>query len=285
MRPSTGTVAFTTAMTITILLIVGSALGLSLLLAMPGLADPLRSLPSNAWWFHYSDPSVAGSRDALWRICAAIAAACIACVAAFGGFRLYHKGSSPLLPFLMMFLFSLSLECLRAGTALLYASDRSIGLSIVLTRTIYWGRFMGLLALLIAGLYCIELKYRKVMVLAGGVFLVSFAMVAYIPMDRTVFLAQLTWKLGDEQSVWFVNLVIGILTVATGCAAALSRRDIRFLWLSAGFMLLLAAREFLFFATHPVMLAAGLACLAGGCLLCLRILSAIYQRAGEKLGI
>lgn len=285
MRPSTGTVAFTAAMTFTILLIVGSALGLSLLFGMPGLADPLRVLPSNPWWFHYSDPAAAGSRDALWRICAAIAAACIACVAAFRGFRLYRKGSSPLLPFLMMFLFSLSLECLRAGTALLYASDSSIGLSIVLTRTIYWGRFMGLLALLIAGLYCIELKYRKVMVLAGGVFLVSFAMVAYIPIDRTVFLAQLTWKLGDEQSVWFVNLVIGILTVATSCTAALSRRDIRFLWLSAGFTLLLGARELLFFATHPVMLAAGLACLAGGCLLCLRTLSAIYQQAGEKLGI
>ena len=114
-----------------------------------------------------------------------------------------------------MFLFSLSLECLRAGTGLLYAGDRSIAAGVVLTRIIYWGRFVGLLGLLIAGLYSIELKYRKFAVLVGLVFLVSFAMAVYIPIDRTVFLAQLTWKLGDEQGVWFVNLIIAILVIAT----------------------------------------------------------------------
>ncbi len=175
----------------------------------------------------------------------------------------------------------MALECLRAATALLYTADRSIAAAIVLTRIVYWGRFVGLLSLLCAGLYSIELKYRRFLVLAGVVFLVSFAMAAYIPMDRTVFLEQLTWKLGDEQSVWFVNAVIGALSVATVGAASLSRRDKRYIWLAVGLGLLLVAREFLFFAVHPLLLGVGLVSLAGGVLLCLRTLSVIYRQVGE----
>jgi hypothetical protein len=285
MHPETETIAFTTSLVLTILLILGSAGCCIVLLAVPGLMDPLRSLTGNPWWFQYRDPVAASSPNALWRLGSATIGACIACVAVFYAHRLYRKNPSPLLPFIMVFLFSLALECLRAGTAILYAVDGSIPLSVVLTRTIYWGRFVGLLGLLVAGLYCIELKYRKLTVLAGAVFLVAFSMVAYIPMDRTVFLAQLTWKLGDEQGVWFVNLVIGILVVATSCMAAFTRRDRRFFWLSAGFALLLAAREFLFFATHPVLLAVGLVLLTGGGLLCLQTLSVIYHQVGEKSGV
>jgi hypothetical protein len=285
MHPETETIAFTASLVLTILLVLGSAACCVVLLAVPGLLDQLGLLPGNPWWFQYRDPVTASPPPVLWRLGAAPLGACIACVAVFNGRRLYRANPSPLLPFMMMFFFSLSLECLRAGTAVIYAVDGPIGLSVVLTRIIYWGRFVGQLGLLVAGLYCIELKYRKLTVLAGVVFLVAFSMVAYIPMDRTVFLSQLTWKLGDEQGVWFVNLVIGILVVATSCMAAFTRRDRRFLWLSAGFALLLAAREILFFSMHPVALGAGLALLAGGGSVCLRTLSVIYRQVGEKSGV
>ena len=144
---------------------------------------------------------------------------------------------------------------------------------------------MGLLGLLIAGLYCIEMKYRKITMLVGGAFLVAFAMAAYIPMDRTVFLSQLTWKLGDEQGVWFVNLVIGILVIATSLIAAFSRHTVRFLWLTGGLLLLLCSRELLFFATGVIPLSLGLVAEAGGVLLCLRTLSAIYRQAGDMSAI
>jgi len=281
MRPPAGSVAWSAALALTLLLFAGAAAGLGLLLFLPGAADPLRGLPVNTWWFRYRDAAEQGSGGSLWCVAAAAATACICVVASLRSRALYRKGSSPILPFLMMFLFSLGLECLRAGTALLYAADSSIAVSLVLTRIIYWGRFVGLLSLLCAGLYTIELKYRRFLVLAGVVFLVSFAMAAYIPMDRTVFFAQLTWKLGDEQGVWFVNTVIGILSVATVGAAALSRRDRRYLLLACGLVLLLVSREFLFFAVDPLLLGAGLVFLAGGVLLCLRTLSVIYRQIGD----
>jgi hypothetical protein len=285
MRTNPGPIAFTAALILTILLIVGAAVALVLLLALPGALEPLRSLTDNTWWFRYRAPSPANDLAGIWRIGGAALCAGLSLFAALRARALYRKSSSPLLPFLMLFLFSLSLECLRGGTALLSSADASIAMSIVLTRIMYWGRFVGLLGLLIAGLYCIEMKYRKITVLVGGVFLVAFAMAAYIPMDRTMFLAQLTWKLGDEQGVWFVNMIIAILVVGMSGIAAFSRHTPRFLWLTAGLVLLLCSRELLFFATGIVPLGIGLAVEAGGVFLCLRTLSVIYRQAGDIVAL
>ena len=281
MRAPAATIAWRAALAVTILLFAAGAAGLALLIALPGAAGPLRSLPVNSWWFRYRDAAAEGTPGSLWCLGAILAAVCISVGASLRSRALYRAGSPPIIPFLMMFLLSLGLECLRAGTAALYAADRSIAVSLVLTRIIYWGRFVGLLSLLCAALYCIELKYRRFLMLAGLVFLVAFAMAAYIPLDRTVFLTQLTWKLGDEQSVWFVNAVIGIITVATVGAAVISRRDRRYLWLALGLALLLASRELLFFAVNPLLLGVGLVTLAGGILLCLRTLPMIFRQVED----
>jgi hypothetical protein len=282
MRTPAGTVAFTVAAVITVLLIASAALALALFLTVPRAADPLLPLPDNAWWFIYHDQPQGGSAGALWRIGAAMATAGIAAAAAFRAIALFGRSGSMLFPALMLFLFSLGPECLRAGTAYLYAMDGSISAVVVLTRMIYWARFVGLLGLLLTGLYCIDFKYRRYGVLSAVIFLVSFAIAAYIPVDRTVFLMQLTWKLGDEQGVWFVSLIIGALALCTAAAAAPVKKSARYLWLAAGLALLLTSRELLFFGANPMILAAGLAALTGGIALCLRMASALYTPVAEK---
>jgi hypothetical protein len=282
MRTPAGAVAFNAAAVITLLLVASAALALALFLTVPRTAEPLLSLPDNTWWFIYHDPPQGGAPSALWRIGAAMATACIAAAASFRAYALFRRTGSMLFPALMLFLFSLGPECLRAGTAYLYAIDGSISAVVVLTRMIYWARFVGLLGLLLTGLYCIDFKYKRYGVLTAVIFLVSFAMAAYIPVDRTVFLTQLTWKLGDEQGVWFVSLTIGALALCTAAAAAAAKRDGRYLWLAAGLALLLVSRELLFFGANPVILGAGLAALSVGIVLCLRTVSTFSAAAAER---
>jgi len=282
MRTPAATVTFRAALLLSALFTAAAAAGIVFLVGRPDGLSQLRALVTNRWWFQYLDVDPGPALGAVWRVAAAAVAACIGIGASLQAYALFRKGGSPLLPFVILFLLVLSLECLRAGTALLFAEDSSIAAAIVLTRVMYWGRFVGLLSLLVAGLYCVDMKYRKFGVLCGVVFLVSFAMAAYIPIDRTVFLAQLTWKLGDEQGVWFVNFMIGLLVLATTAAAAVSRRDRRFLLLALGMAALLASREILFFAVNPWVLVGGLACLAAGAAVCLRTLSVLYRKAGEE---
>jgi hypothetical protein len=271
MRVSAGNIAFAVAVSAAGVMLAAAALVFALFAAMPAAARALQDLPANTWWFLYgSGPH--GSPAALVRIAGAIAAAAVSLAAAFSARRLYRAVPSPILPFLGLFLFSLSFECLRAAAAWLYAADRSIEAAVVLTRVIYWGRFVGLLSLLGAALYCADVRYRKYAVPAGIALVVSFAMAAYIPIDRTVFLAQLTWKLGDEQGVWFVTLVISLLVLAASSATVISRGDRRCLPITAGFALLMVSRELLFFSLAPLAQGCGLLCLAAGAILCLRVI-------------
>jgi len=274
MQSSAGTVAFFISGLVVAVLAAGAVVGLVLLLAVPPLAGGLAGLSDNAWWFLYRGAEDVGAAAVPLRIGAAVAASLLSLLAGLRARAIYRRDPSPVILFLMMFLLSLGLECLRAATALLAAADGPVSLSVFLTRVIYWGRFTGLLGLLLAGLYGLELKYNRVIVLAGVVLLVSFAMAAYIPVDRTVFLVQLTWKLGDEQSVWFLNLALAALAVLTGVAAALTRRGRRTSFMAAGIVLLVVCREAEFFAINAVPLIGGLAAQALGTVLCFRSLAA-----------
>ncbi len=274
MRPSVGTVTFFTAALLVLALAAGAVAGMAALLATPSLSAAIGPLTDNAWWFLYRPAADAAAAAAPWRIGAAVVASLLALAAVLRARGIYRRSPSPIIPFLMMFLLTLGLECLRAATALIAAVEGPVSVSVFVTRVIYWGRFAGLLGLLLAGLYGLELKYSRVMVLGGLVLLVSFAMAAYIPVDRTTLLAQLTWKLGDEQSVWFVNLALAALSVLTGVVSALAHRGRRSTLLAAGIALFVISREVQFFALQPLSLAAGLAAQALGTIVCLRSFSA-----------
>jgi hypothetical protein len=269
-RKSPGDLAFLTATVLMALLAAAAVAGVVALLAVHGLRDGLAGLPDNAWWMRYRDPGPGASTLPLWRIGAAAAAALVSIAAVLRIRVLYRREPSPILPFILVFLFSLGVECLRAGTAVLFALDGPVSPSILLTRVIYWGRFVGMLGLLAASLYCTELKYGKLFPITGVVFLVSLAMAASIPVDRSVFLAQLTWKLGDEQSMAFVNLAIGALTILAAAAAALTRGGPRFVLLAVGLAVLVGSRELEFFAARPMLLGAGIVAQAAGAVLCMR---------------
>jgi hypothetical protein len=276
MRPSAGTIAIIAAALI-LLLAAGAMVGLIVLIAMPPLLDSLHGLPTNIWWFMYRVQAQGSSAAPVWRVAAAIAASILAVPAILRLGAVQRNASSPIIVFLSLFLVTIALECLRAGTAILFSTDGSIALSILLTKVIYWGRFVGLLALLLAALYCLDLTYSRVMVLTGVVLLVSFAMAAYIPIDRTTFLAQLTWKLGDEQSVWFLNLALGVLAALVGVTAGITRKRPLTRGMAIAIVLFIAARELEFFALQPLPLAAGLSLQAVGSLLSIRAVGSVEE--------
>jgi hypothetical protein len=295
MRASVRNTAFFPAAALALLVGIGASALLAVFLTVPSAGQSLSSLPDHPWWFVYAEArgASAGQRagvaplqspSPLWSAAAAIAATALAIPACFRARALVGRASSPIATFLILFFLTLCIEGLRVAAAFLVVTGRSIPAAVVLTRAVYGGRFLGILALLAAGLYCMEMKYAKHLLLALGALAVSFAMAASIPIDMTVFVAQLTYKLGDEQGLWFVSLVLGILVLAAGAGAALVRRDPRFLVLAGGSALLLAGRETLFFSTRPVLLALGLTLLAGGMILWLRGLPLILDGEKEKTG-
>jgi len=278
MRTSLENGLLAAALALVLILVLAACASFVFLLREPVPSGALSALPSNPWWLIVRDQ---GSKDAarpLAIIAAAAAATVLGLTFSIRARRLHEQNGTQVFPYLLLFFLTIGIECLRGMTAVLYATNGSVQAGITLTRAVYWGRFVGLLALLLASLYCTDLRYRHVYVLGGGAFLVALAMAASIPIDRTTFLCQLTWKLADEEGVWFVHVVISALVLLTVIGASLQKRDRRFLLVAAGFALLLGARELLFFMTQPAGLAGAVAALAAGAVLSVRSLGEIYRK-------
>jgi hypothetical protein len=257
-------------------------LALAVIFTDARIAAALAGLADHPWWMVYRGP--AGDAAAAWAVGSATAAALWAAGCLLAARRLATRLTA--LPALAagLFLLTLSFECLRGAAALLVADDRSIAAALFLSRAVCWARFTGLLALLLVALHALELPEQRPAVLMPVALVASLAMAASVPIDRTVFLAQLVFRLGDEQGVWFVNLVIGALVPLSIVAGALVRREARLARLAVACVLLLAARELLFFGLHPVRLGLGLALLAAGSVALLDAIRRGYVAARETRG-
>ena len=277
MRTSWDAGLFGLAIAVTLILIMIACASFAFLLVRPALAGALSILPSNPWWLIDRDPGPKDVMQPLVVIATTLLGALVGLSFALRSHRLYRRIRTPALPYLLLFFLSVGIECLRGATGVLFAADSTVRVAITMTRVVYWGRFVGLFALLLSSLYCIELKYRHVYVLGGGSLLVALAIAASIPVDRTTFLVQLTWKLADEQGVWFVEMVIVVLVIVTALGASALKKDRRFLLLAGGFALLLAGRELVFFMVDPLPLALGIGALVAGAIVCMRSLEGIYR--------
>lgn len=239
------------------------------------------SLPAGSWWLVGAAPFPSSPSHPLWGLSASAAALCAAIGAGLRSRVLYADTRAPELCFFLIFLFSLSTETLRAGIAVLYVLDRSVSVGIFLTRAVYWGRFLGQLSLLVAGLYALDMKYRNFLALAGAGLLIAFAIASNIPIDRTILLSSLVYKLGDEQGARFVTFTLALLTLGSGIGAYVTRRNRLYLTLTASFLLLIAGKELLFAGTGPIVLAAGFAAFLCGLPLFLRAVRGLYKGMGE----
>ncbi len=273
------TIVFTAAVAVTVIIAVAAGASLALIASSGAATNALSTLPGNPWWFIYQDPGAQNPSLPLIVIAAALAVTAVALVACFRARSLVHATRAPMLPYLLLFLFTLGVECLRAPLALLVATDRSLPAAIVLCRSVYGARFAGLLALLLAAVQCVDMKYRHPYVLGAGAILIAIAMAASIPIDRTVFLSQLMWKLGDEQGIWFMNLVISLLVVGAAAGGAVLKRNTRYVAFAGGLLCLLASRELLFFGASAARLAVGAAVTAAGIVLCLYSVAGLYRTA------
>jgi hypothetical protein len=279
MRTSWEAGLFAAVLAVTGILFLVACASFAFLISRPALAGNLSGLPSNPWWFILREQGSKAATQPFSILAAAAAATAVAFAFSVRTQGLHGHNRTPVFPFLTLFFLTIGIECLRGIIAVLYATNGSIQAGVTLTRAVYWGRFVGLFALLFAGLYCTDMKYRHVYVLGGGALLVALAVAASIPIDRTIFLSQLTWKLADEEGVWFVNVVIAALVLLTTIGAFALKRDRRYLAAAGGFALLLGARDLLFFMVEPVALAGGIAALAAGAVVCMRSLGGIYREA------
>lgn len=269
----------TAAMIIAVLLTIAAVFSFLFVFLSPATGRVLAALPTHPWWFSYPDSPPQDPFMPLWVLGTMIAVSLFAVFSAFWMRNLYFRSLSPLTLFFTIYLLSLSLEGVRGLTSLFYAANGLIPVSLILSRTVYGGRFGGQITLLILSLYAMKMKYSRYVVLIGIMLLVSAAIAIYTPMDGTEFLSPFTYRLADEQGTWLVDLALGILTAGSLAAAGFSARHAPFYIMAGSSALLFAGRQAVSFSGSRPLLIAGVLLLAGGIAVITVLLSRAYREA------
>lgn len=256
-HPSLRGTAFTCAFAFVLLLSAACGAALVLLLFFAPSRDALAGLPLHQFPFTHPVPSDGSSLACFWVLGAVTVVVLAVSLFLLRARGMYTRFQPPALLYFIVYLFSLCMESLRGLSAWLYAWKAALPLIMPISRVLYGCRFVGQLALLLTALAMLDMKYRKRFVVLGILFLTAFAVAVYIPMDNTVFLSTLMYKLGDGQGAGFVDCALGILTAAGMAAAGYVKKQPRFLIMAGASALLFLGRQIISYTVPTVILAAG----------------------------
>jgi hypothetical protein len=221
------------------------------------------------FWFYYA-PSAEAS---IWDEAGIVLIYLISFIAFFRLKLLFQKTGSSELFFLEFFIFSLLFEAFKCGSFVVDYLQWPPVLKIFFVRTVYFGRFFGLLAIFFSSLYAMQLDYQKYNILIGIIALVAFALSISISFDMDNLLSNGLFKLGDEQGLFIMMTALKLFSILTFVVAAF-KRDLALLISASCFLLI--GRELLLFTPGPVFIIMGGLFLISGIVLANYKIKALY---------
>jgi hypothetical protein len=157
----------------------------------------------------------------------------------------FKKSTSEEIFFFILFLLTLSIEAVRTGQLLLFLYNQPSYYGALITRTVYFGRILGALALLISGLFAAGFTYQKYGLFVGVIILISIAFAGTIPVDSTTLLPHLLYKIGNSSVVWSGLLAIKIIAVVNYLFAGYLKNNNEYFLMGISILLIVIGYELL----------------------------------------
>ena len=199
--------------------------------------------------------------------------ACIGCISLFsvaGGFgfrRLFRRTSALEIFFFLAFILSLSFDSLKILNYYFYVAHIPPFYGTLVTRAVYLGFFLGTFFLFTGSLFSGELTYQKIGTVLGIVVVFSLSLVYSFPVDETVFLPTLLYRVGGAAYILLVRYGLEALTLLGYARSAYLAGSAEQWFICLAVLLMLTGRELLFFFSFPLVIAAGFILLICGVLL------------------
>lgn len=195
------------------------------------------------------------------------AAGCVSLFSVVGGFgfrRLFQRTAAMDIFFFLAFVMCLSFDALKGLNYYLRVIHVADFYGTIVTRAVYMGFFMGLLFLFASSLFSGELTYQKTGSLLGIVFVFSLALAYTLPIDGTVFGAELLHRVGGENYIRLVRFALEGLTLLGFVRSAHLAGSPEQWHICGAVALLIPGREIIFFVSSPPLLSMGIALLVLG---------------------
>ncbi len=180
--------------------------------------------------------------------------------------RQMRRNPSAEMAFLSIFLFTFSLQIFRISflTEAAYIPGSDLA-----TRTVYFGRLMGLSALFAASLFATGLQIQKFGQILLICFLTAFSLSILLPVNSSITTAALLHRIAREKHLAIFCLSLELLTVLNYIAAAHQLGRSEYYRLSLLSLSIIAGYEMLYFLYPPFILP-GLITLISGTFLFIR---------------
>jgi hypothetical protein len=176
----------------------------------------------------------------------------------------FKKTTSAEIFFFIIFLVTMTFDSLKAGFALFAVANVSPFYGVLLTRMVYFSRFLGTLAILAAGLFAHGAEYQRMEIYLGAAFLLSVSLSTAMPVDFTVTDLSLLYAVGNARELGIVSVLFLTFGVFNFVLYAIQNSSRDYALIGIGLALTVIGREMLFFMHGPIAPIAAFVMLIGG---------------------
>ena len=176
----------------------------------------------------------------------------------------FRKTTSPEIFFFIVFLISMAFDSLKSTHALFMVLNVSPYYGMLLTRIVYFGRFMGTLSVLAGGIFLHGAEYQRMGIYLGIVLLLSFTLSAAIPVDITITEENLLYVVGNAKELGIISVLFLFFGVANYTLYGIQNSSRNHGLMALGLAMAIAGREILFFLSGSITLIAAFVLLIGG---------------------
>lgn len=164
----------------------------------------------------------------------------------------FRKTVSSEMFFFTFFVISMSLEAARIADLLIVAQNAPAYYEVVVTRAVYFGRFLGVFCLFTSGLYATGIDYQRFEIVLGISLLLAFTLAFSIPVTSVAGAPTLVNRLGSRSQLLSVFFALELFSVLNFLLASFLKRNRDYIWMAAGLFLVIVGKDLLFFLVSPV---------------------------------
>jgi hypothetical protein len=241
--------------------------------------ENIYSFTHQGFWFTYDKQATTSKIDLDFFQFAGIAGLLAISIAGTILFKIqYKKSGSTELFFFVLSLTSMAFESFRIAGVLLYLSAVPTFVLTMITRIVYFGRFMSIFFLLCSSLYACEIRYHKFINFAGLMLVVALGISYLISLDGTRFLSTFLNQLDDEPGIFLIISTTTLFSIVNFIIAAI-KRNMRFLYIAISILFVVAGQEIIFFSSNPILSGMAIASMVFGIIIFYKEIDRIYLLA------
>lgn len=179
----------------------------------------------------------------------------------------FRKTTAPEIFFFIIFLITVGFDSLKSSFVLFELLDLSPYYRVLITRAIYFARFLGTLAILASGLFSLGAEYQRMELFLGVGFLLAFSLSATVPVDITQTEHRLLYVVINAKELGIASVLFLTFGVFNYVLYAIQNASKDHALMAIGLAFVVVGREMLFFLGGSIALIAAFVMLIGGIIL------------------